>query len=202
MEYYALINDQQTGPYTKNQLTAMWKSGAVTGNTFVWFSGIKNWIPLSSIENDLQAEIRPRQNYKKNITNLKAALGLCGSGMLAVGVFCPIASMPFAGEIYFFHNGDGDGRIILALAVMSGILCFIRRFPLLWVTGLGSAGVLAMFYFGFQRGKGSFSSGLAGNPFSGLATLATNAMQIQWGFAILAIGAILVLVAAGLPETK
>jgi len=60
MQYYALLNEQQTGPYTRGQLSAMWKSGSVTGSTLIWYEGLTEWIPISSIEEDLLAETKPQ----------------------------------------------------------------------------------------------------------------------------------------------
>jgi len=41
---------------------------------------------------------------------------------------------------------------------------------------------------------------LAGNPFRGLADLAMQSVQLQWGWALLIIGAIFIIVAAAMKE--
>ena len=46
--------------------------------------------------------------------------------------------MPIVGSLNYFHNGQGDGTIVLVLAVISMILAITRRFRGLSVTGLCS----------------------------------------------------------------
>jgi hypothetical protein len=48
-EFYLLLNEQQTGPYTLEQLRSMWASGAVTLNTLFWQEGMAEWKPLRNI---------------------------------------------------------------------------------------------------------------------------------------------------------
>lgn len=133
----------------------------------------------------------------------KQKIGLIGSGFLLVGVFCPIVSLPIVGQMNYFQNGKGDGTIILVLAVGSAILCLARRFPLLWITGGGSLALLTYTFFKFQSGisemKRKMQSDLSDNIFSGLAEIAVESVQLQWGFAILVIGAVLIVSAAAMP---
>ena len=65
----------------------------------------------------------------------KQILAILGALLLFVGVFLPIVSMPIVGSLNYFHNGQGDGTIVLVLAVISIILATTRRFRGLWVTG-------------------------------------------------------------------
>lgn len=216
MQYHALINDEQSGPFSVEQLGAMWRSGAVTSDTLIWYDGLSEWIPLSSIEEDLQVSTplntphysttSSHQNQSGDNSILKVVLGLAGATLLAFGVFCPLVSVPIVGQMNYFQNGQGDGIIILVLAGATALLCLIRRFALLWVTGLGSLGLLAFTFISFQSrlstAKRSIEDDLADNPFAGLAAMAVQSVQIQWGIAVLAIGAILVVAAAAIPEKK
>jgi amino acid transporter len=106
----------------------------------------------------------------------------------------------------YFQNGQGDGIIILVLAGATALLCLIRRFSLLWLTGLGSLGLVAFTFISFQShlstAKKSIKEELAGNPFAELAAMAVQSVQIQWGIAVLAIGAILVVTSAAIPSKK
>ena len=54
MEYHVLINDQQAGPYTIEQLRSMWASGTVTLDTHFWTAGMPDWRPLRTIITTLQ----------------------------------------------------------------------------------------------------------------------------------------------------
>jgi hypothetical protein len=145
-------------------------------------------------------------NIPTSSTNHKQMAGLLGSALLFVGVFCPIITLPIVGQMNYFQNGQGDGTIVLVLAVASAVLAFVRRFPLLWLTGGGSLGLVAFTFIRFQSGiseqKLEMESKLEGNPFAGLARLAVESVQIQWGFAIIVIGAIFVIAAAAMPTKR
>jgi len=136
--------------------------------------------------------------------NKKQLLGLIGSIILFVGVFTPIISVPIMGNMNYFQNGKGDGTIILALAVISLVLSLVKNYKMLWFTGIGSVGMMLFTFINFQTKmsqlKTEMESELAGNPFRGLADMAMQSVQIQWGWAVLIIGAALVMVSAALKE--
>ncbi len=138
--------------------------------------------------------------------NLNAMLGIVGSLILVLGVFSPLISMPVMGTLNYFQNGKGDGVIVLILAVASLLLSVSRRYRALWVTGLASAGLLAFTFINFQmhfdKLKSEMKTELADNPFAGLANLATEAVQMQWGWAVLIAGTLLILVAAAFKPHK
>jgi hypothetical protein len=142
----------------------------------------------------------------ENNNQLKMRLGLAGAALLFIGVFCPLISIPIAGTMNYFQNGSGDGKFILVFVAATVVLCLMKKFTLLWITGIGSAGLIGYTFFNLQIGlsdaKQRIQDDLADNPFAGLATMAVESIQIQWGFAVLAIGAVLVLAAAGMPQTK
>jgi hypothetical protein len=53
--YYILVNDQQKGPYSKNQIREMWIAGNLNFNTKIWSENDSSWVLLSSIEDELAA---------------------------------------------------------------------------------------------------------------------------------------------------
>lgn len=134
----------------------------------------------------------------------KQMLGLIGSIVLFVGVFTPIVSIPIMGNINYFQNGKGDGTIVLVLAVGSLILVLAKKFKGLWFTGLGSMAVMAFTFINFQMKmsdvKAKMETELAGNPFRGLADMAMQSVQLQWGWALLIVGAGLVITSAAIKE--
>lgn len=136
--------------------------------------------------------------------NPRQLIGLAGAGTLLVGVFSPLISMPFMGTINYFNNGKGDGTLVLVLAAISVALVLARQFKWLWLTGLGSLGVTAMSFFNFQRSMSEMqqkmNDQLAGNPFRGFADIAMQSVQLQWGWALLVLGAGLLLASAGMKE--
>lgn len=134
----------------------------------------------------------------------KQILGLIGSIVLFTGVFTPILSIPIMGNITYLQNGKSEGTIVLVLAVVSLILVLAKKYKGLWFTGLGSAAVIALTFFNFQMKmsdmKAKMGANLAGNPFKGLADMAMQTVQLQWGWALLVVGAGLVIASAAIRE--
>ena len=154
-------------------------------------------------------EIEAKTVHKQNAPNPHAGstknmqmIGLVGSALLFVGPFCPIVTVPIMGSMNYFQNGQGDGTIIIVLAVVSAFLIYGQRFRFLWLTGGLALNLVAFTYIRFQYKlselKSNMESELEGNPFAGLAQMAVQSVQLQWGFAILVLGAILVMAAAAM----
>lgn len=136
----------------------------------------------------------------------KQILGLIGSVVLFVGVFTPLVSLPFVGNINYFMNGKGDGTIVLILAVISFLLVLAKKYNGLWLTGFASLGMMFFTFVNFQskmsEAKIEMQKQLANNPFAGLGNLAIQSVQLQWGCAILIVGAVSVICAAAIKEQK
>lgn len=134
----------------------------------------------------------------------KQLLGLTGSAILFVGVFAPIVSIPIVGNLNYFQNGKGDGTFVLILAVISFILVLLKMFKVLWFTGLGSMAIMIFTFTNFQTvltdTKTQIEIELEGNPFRGLTDMAMQSVQIQWGWALLIIGAVLLIASAAIKE--
>jgi hypothetical protein len=50
------------------------------------------------------------------------------------------------------------------------------------------------------QARTEMQSDLAGNPFGGIANAAMQSVQIQWGWAVLVVGAVLIIAAAAVCE--
>jgi len=141
---------------------------------------------------------------KGNKKGTKQLLGLIGSALLFVGVFAPIVSIPIMGNMNYFQNGKGDGTIVLVLAVISLILVLLKKFKGLWFTGLGSMAIMVFTFINFQitlaNTRTQMETELVGNPFRGIADMAMQSVQIQWGWALLIIGAVLLIASAAIKE--
>jgi len=136
--------------------------------------------------------------------NTKQIFGLIGSIVLFIGVFTPIMSVPIMGNMNYFQNGKGDGTLILILAAASLVLVLTKKYKGLWFTGVGSLTVMAFTFINFQMKisemKSQMESELAGNPFRGLADMAMQSVQLQWGWALLIVGAGLVIACAAMKD--
>lgn len=126
---------------------------------------------------------------------VRQIVGIVGAIVLFIGVFTPIVSVPIMGNMNYFQNGKGDGTIVLVLAVLSLVAVLIRKDVILFFTSLGCLGTLTFTFVNFKirmsrmLAEASNSDGL----FSGLAELAAQAVQLQWGWALLVVGACLTL---------
>jgi hypothetical protein len=128
-------------------------------------------------------------------------LGLAGSAVLSVGVLAPIISIPIIGTINYLMNGKGDGVIVLVLAGLSALLTLIKVYRGLWATGLLAVGLVTYsfttLHYRLSQARDEMARTTDDNPFVGLGKTMMEAVQLQWGWAVLLIGGLL-LVAAGI----
>jgi len=124
-------------------------------------------------------------------------VGTIGSAILLVGVFAPLVSAPIAGSINYIQNGKGDGTIILLLAVLSFILTLQKKYIGLWVTGIGSLAVTLFTFINLQIRMSEINHKLEGKMFAGLANV-----QFQWGWALLILGAVLLIYCAEISKKQ
>lgn len=128
------------------------------------------------------------------------AMGMAGCLILAIGVFLPILRLPIVGSINYFANGRGDGIVLIALAAISAFLCFRRAFSWLLATALPAIVLLLMTFFRIRSRisemNASLSRDLADNPFAGLGQALAGSVQLEFGWAVLLLGAGLLLAAA------
>lgn len=121
-------------------------------------------------------------------------IGYISAGILLLGAFLPMMSLPIVGSISYFNNGRGDGIFIIILAIISAVLSNRMKFKYLLGTGgislLMLSYVLYTVHTALSEMKDSMSNELAGNPFAGLAEMAVNSIQLQWGWFVMVIGAV------------
>lgn len=125
----------------------------------------------------------------------RQTLGFAGAALLAIGAFLPLVSVPIVGSITYINTGQGDGMIVLGLAAISLLIVFARRFRALWITGLASLALLGYSFMNLRAAMALLELQLADNPFRGLANI-----QLQWGWAVLLLGIMLLLAAAARRE--
>ncbi len=129
--------------------------------------------------------------------------GLLGAGLLMLGCFAPLVSMPVIGHVTYVQNGRGDGMIVLVLAVAAAVFALMGRRRFFLLTGSLSLCVVAYSFIAFQRKLSDVmqdvSKDLDGNPFRGIVDVAMNSIQFQWGWAPLIMGGMLLVASAFLP---
>ena len=139
--------------------------------------------------------------------DLKLALGYVGSAVLFLGVFLPFVRLPGDGSVNYFWTGCASGALLLLLALGSSVAVAARRFWALWLTGPSAAAWIGYTLVRSLREVSRLADGGAarrgGGPISALETAidavvrgSSEALQLQWGWPVLFIGALLVLAAA------
>ena len=76
-----------------------------------------------------------REEPGSSLVDRRLVLGLLGSLILALGVFMPIVRFPVVGSVNYFGNGEGDGVLVLLLAVVSLGLCLRKVFRFQLILG-------------------------------------------------------------------
>jgi len=137
---------------------------------------------------------------------IKLLLGFLGAMVLIFGVFAPLVKAPIVGSFNYFKNGEGDGVFILVLAFLALLLSLAK-----WHRLVGAIGVLSLVLIGFSffniqnrlsDAKTEYELKMAGNQFAGLGRAMMESVTMEWGWAILVCGAILLIVSSELPGER
>ena len=128
------------------------------------------------------------------------AIGLAGVAILFFGCFSPLFHLPIVGSVSFIGNGEGDGIVVVALAIVAAVLLFIRAYPWVLAPAAGATLISEITFFKFVSGMSSMRAQLAGemkdNPFAGLASAFVQNISLEWGWALLLIGLLCLFVSA------
>lgn len=119
-------------------------------------------------------------------------LGMAGGGLLIIGLFLPIFSIPLLETRNYFAYSTGEASILLLLGLVSIGLAAANRHGWLWLTA-----VLAALIMGHTAYKPAPIVAKGGDGLSGLLNqLAAGAVEHEWGWLILGFGCLLMLAAA------
>ena len=134
--------------------------------------------------------------------------GYIASGVLALATFLPIATLPIVGSLSYFNNGQGDGLFVLLAAVLAAALVAIKKYILVLIPA-GIALAITMFTMitlmsKINELKSGLEASMEGNPFAGLAETIAASVKLEWGWIILILAEVaLVLIALNiLPKEK
>ncbi len=126
--------------------------------------------------------------------------GYIASGVLALATFLPIATLPIVGSLSYFNNGQGDGLFVLLAAVLAGVLVAIKKYKLILIPAGIAMGITIFTLITLMTKINDLKAGLGvsmeGNPFAGLAETLAASVKLEWGWFILILSEVaLVLVA-------
>jgi hypothetical protein len=125
-------------------------------------------------------------------------LVLAGAVLLALGVFVPLVSAPYVGSVTFLTSGDSPRIIMFVAAIAAFVLALIGwTRHALWAGILGLA-VIAYGYWRLQDKiaeiRDRFGDGLLGR----LVRRGTNLIELEWGWAVIVLGAMLIVIGGAL----
>lgn len=112
------------------------------------------------------------------------------SVILAVSVFLPLVNIPFIGSINYFMNGKGDGKYVLILAVIAGVISFTPYVKWVCVPGVIALAIAGIFLINFNGKMGSLSSDLDGGIFGDFANTLNGAISIGYGFIVMGLSSV------------
>ena len=147
----------------------------------------------------------------KNESLLPRMLGLFGGAALAAGAGAPLIHIPIAGTIsYLRHPGYFSSWnlgefVILAAAGLSIVFVLLNRFKLLWITGIVALAQLIVTLANFRLNASAVVARATQpdlvDPMLMWAGAALQRARFEWGIAVIAGGAVMVL-ASGVWELK
>jgi hypothetical protein len=105
---------------------------------------------MFNLSDDSNAVLAENPQQRRKLT-----LALAGTALLVVGVFLPIMSIPMAGSINYFNNGQGNGVIVIALAAATAGLALTKKFKLVTFAGLASLALVTYTLFRLISGLNS-----------------------------------------------
>jgi len=126
-------------------------------------------------------------------------LGLLGAGLVAVGVFLPVVSMPLVGSVSFIGNAHGGGLLTLIAAAAFVVFGLRQQRIGLLVAASVSALMIGVSFLVLWSRIHDVKSGLARVPFGGLLA---QTVQIGWGWLFLFAGVGLTIYAAWNTPTR
>ncbi len=137
--------------------------------------------------------------------------GYIASGVLAVGTLVPLVSLPIVGSLNYLGNlpvgiqssGLRDGVFILTFAGAAAILAGFKKFKLILIPAIAALLLTSITLVGLiakiAELRSNLVDSLAGNPFAGLATGLFDSIQFQWGWFVLYLGSVgLILLGLGI----
>lgn len=128
--YYLMLNGQQSGPYTVNQLKTMWQSGTINAGIYYWQMGMNDWQPLMNIRQflDMSAASQPASQIVVNQVNAPMSYQpVTAYSTKSRGVFIVLGFFFGCFGIHNFYAGySGKGVAQLLITVFFG-----------WIFGIG-----------------------------------------------------------------
>ena len=157
--------------------------------------------PTSKADNTSEAvSTITQQDLVFLITRL--VLGILGAIILFISPFLPALRVPIVGSTSQLQLNEVSGIAIMLLALMSLVFVLLKWDKGSLFTSLTALGLTTVVVLRIYQGLSEFRKLMAeGDDLFGLGELLAQSVQIEWGWAVTALGALLVLAAAGIGLT-
>jgi len=88
MQIYLYQNDQQTGPYTEQQIRELVSAGTIQENDVCWHEGLSNWQPVNTVISFAERYVPPAPVLHHPIANPTAIQTNVKQGAIIGGAVC------------------------------------------------------------------------------------------------------------------
>jgi hypothetical protein len=140
--YYMDASQTQNGPVAREQLTTLYRSGALDDTTLVWQSGMPDWAPLSSL-GLIDSTGGRTASSREPALSTEASLGWSrvrtGLAVTLVGTFTFFATLVLFGLFVLIGSSTNSPRatapVLVFILILSALLGFASR--VLQTTGFG-----------------------------------------------------------------
>lgn len=148
---------------------------------------------------DPQPDVADDQPKSRSFSVLNLGLIFIGAAVLAAGCFMPIVSIGVL-KFSYYKNGHGDGLYVLILAGLILLGALGKSRPVAGFLGIICLGLISFdLYMATQKiseMQDKVAHDVQGNPFAGLALAVSNSVSLEWGWGVMYLGGILVLLGA------
>lgn len=144
-----------------------------------------------------KAAIANRRWNWREVPSRRQGCAFAGTACLIFGIWAPVMEVLFFGEIPYAQYAQVESGVILALAVVAVLAAAVERFPLLWIAGAGT--LVALLVTAYRVLDMLAEAPTAKEP---LMRAWLHSVQIGWAWVPLALGAVLLLVAAAGPRLR
>lgn len=114
---------------------------------------------------------------QNKINNL---IGLAGSFLLIIAVFCPVVKVPFGGSVSFISNWEFAGVVVIILGLGAGTLSYFGKGRYLWFPAFWLLIILSYQLYAVHKNVDQYSFG---NSF--LKLQLNSSFPLEWGWFLL-----------------
>lgn len=224
--WYIEVHGVVHGPYQFEQLRYFASSGQISPSTNVTEGTNGVWAPAANIAGLFAQAVVSQQianpvivsqdvrsiarvstvtaNRSYFVSPPAIACGLVGASMIIAGVFLPFFQVPIVGSVNYFTVSKPESIAVICIGGACAVSMLLR---ITWTATLGGSATLGLLCFRFVSAhlrlaqlKEDLREDLKDNPFRLVASAFAETASVHWGFAVLLIGSLAVLIAPMLCE--